>query len=207
MQGRPVHIRLLDLGEDKRLPAGTRDLDGGNSSLRGARLLLRQNAILASQAAALCKASRAGEIRIVYPTISDLAQFLALRGRVEDAGRDIAGSCLKHGVMFELPSACLQAEELMAAADFGCIGTNDLVCYLFGLDRNSAAIQEPDIIHHPTLWMLLGRLAKAARVCGKPLILCGEIALDSECRKKAEEAGIDAISLPPRILTEIRGAT
>lgn len=205
MAGRPVYMRLLDLGGDKDAPflSLTRE-DNPCLGFRGARLLLGRPDLLVPHVRALARASCHGPIHVTYPMIVDVDQFLVLRQRILHAIEDIQGHHLIHGVMFEVPSACLLADELMEVAAFGSIGTNDLIQYLFAIDRNNervAADFDPD---KPVFWKLIGQIAEAARKHGKPLSVCGEIGGQPRYLPKLMELGIRSVSVSPRQISLAR---
>lgn len=199
MAGKPVYMRLLDLGGDKDAPflSLTRE-ENPCLGFRGARLLLGRPDLLVPHVRALARASYHGPIHVTYPMIVDVDQFLVLRERIRHAIEDIDGHNLIHGVMFEVPSACLLADELMEVAAFGSIGTNDLIQYLFAIDRNNEQVAgdyDPD---KPVFWKLLREIAEAARKHGKPLSVCGEIGGQPRYLPKLIELGIRSVSVSPR---------
>ena len=207
MGDRPVCIRLLDLGADKT--ADWLDLpteDNPALGLRGARLLLTRPELLRSQARALARASLRGPVRVIYPMIVDLAQFRRLRTLCDLADTDLPPGRLLHGVMFEVPSACLQARSILEHADCGCIGTNDLIQYLFAADRMNAALQEENWFDSPVLWEVIENLARIAKETGKPLSVCGELAGDPRFTCRIMETGITAVSTTPRRIADVRRA-
>jgi phosphotransferase system enzyme I (PtsI) len=199
MAGKPVYMRLLDLGGDKDAPflSLTRE-ENPCLGFRGARLLLGRPDLLVPHVRALARASCHGPIHVTYPMIVDVDQFLVLRQRILQAIEDIPGHRLIHGVMFEVPSACLLADELLEVAAFGSIGTNDLIQYLFAIDRNNEQVAgdyDPD---KPVFWKLLGQIAAASRKHGKPLSVCGEIGGQPRYLPKLIELGIRCVSVSPR---------
>jgi phosphoenolpyruvate-protein kinase (PTS system EI component) len=199
MAGRPVYMRLLDLGGDKDAPflSLTRE-DNPCLGFRGARLLLGRPDLLVPHVRALARASCHGPIHLTYPMIVDVDQFLVLRQRILQAIDDIQGHQLIHGIMFEVPSACLLADELMEVAAFGSIGTNDLIQYLFAIDRNNERVAgdfDPD---KPVFWRLIGQIAEAAGRHGKPLSVCGEIGGQPRYLPRLIELGIRSVSVSPR---------
>lgn len=206
MAGQPVCIRLLDLGADKA--ATCLDLAGkGNRSagLRGARLLLAYPEILRDQARALARASRHGPVHVLYPMIVDVDQFRALRGLFDQLVADLQPSGLRHGVLFEVPSACLQARQILEAADFGCIGTNDLIQYLFADDRASGTVSGNTSFEvAPVLWRIIEDLSSAGRETGKPMAICGELAGNPDLTGKVIQAGIAAVSTSPSRIAGVR---
>lgn len=201
MQGRPVHIRLLDMGGDK--PAPFLDIpEEENPCLgyRGARLLQGQPELLITQARALARASRHGEIHVIYPMIIDMIQFLRLREIVLQNTADIQGRNLKHGAMFEVPSACIAARDLFEVADFGSIGSNDLIQYLFAVDRNNSLVAYDYGPDKAPFWTLLRQIAEAARETNRPLSLCGEMGGQPNYVPRLLDMGITTLSVSPRLI-------
>jgi phosphoenolpyruvate-protein kinase (PTS system EI component) len=136
--------------------------------------------------------------------IVDVAQFVLLRNLFAEAIRDLPAGTLWHGVMFEVPSACLDAEELFKVADFGSIGTNDLYQYLFALDRDNAMVSwdfQPD---RPVFWSLIRSVVKVAADSGKPLSVCGELAGMSEYAARLIDAGVTTVSVNPHLISQVR---
>lgn len=201
MQGRPVYIRLLDFGADKHprflnLPHEENPCLG----YRGARLLQNEPDLFRPQARALARASQHGPVWIMYPMIVDMAQFIILREMFRQHVEDLAHGEIKHGVMFEVPSACLEAEMLLALADFGSIGSNDLFQYLFAVDRNNERVSYDYNPDRPVFWSLLESLAAAAEKAGKPLSLCGEMGSRPEYIPRLMQMGIRTVSVSPRLI-------
>ncbi len=201
MAGKPFYVRLLDLGGDKaatflNMPTEENPCLG----YRGARLLMGESELLIPQVRALARASAHGPIHIMYPMIVDVKQFLTLRALVAQHIEDLPHDNVQHGVMFEVPSACLEATELFAMADFACIGTNDLIQYLFAVDRNNDKVAYDYNPDKPVFWNLLKKLADAAKAAGKPLSLCGEIGGEPRYVPKLMELGIRTVSVSPRLV-------
>jgi phosphotransferase system enzyme I (PtsI) len=205
MRGQQVYVRLLDIGGDKQASYLDLPLDANPAlGFRGARLLLRHPELVNAQARAVARASAFGPIGVTYPMIVDSGQFLSLKGMFAEATRDIQTGEIRHGVMFEVPSACIDAEAIFTVADFGSIGTNDLFQYLFALDRDNELVAWDYRPEHPVFWSLIGRIAKAAADCGKPLSVCGELAGMPEYAGRLIDAGIRAVSVNPHLISEVR---
>jgi len=205
MGDKPVYIRLLDFGADKSAPwlALPRE-ENPALGCRGARLLLARPELLRDQARALSRVARHHPIHVIYPTIIDREQYLELRRLFNALTADLTPGRLLHGVMFEVPSACLQVRQLLEVADFGCIGTNDLVQYLFAVDR--AHGDHDNLLDHPVLWSLLEALSKAAAAAGKPLSICGELAGNPNFTRRIIELGIKMVSTCPVRIGAVRRA-
>lgn len=207
MQGRPLYIRLLDFGGDK--PAPFLDIPKEENpclGFRGARLLQGQPELLVTQARALARASRHGEIHVMYPMIIDMIQFLRLREIVVQSTADIPGRNLKHGAMFEVPSACISARDIFEVADFGSIGTNDLIQYLFAVDRNNSMVAYDYGPDKAPFWILLRQIVDAARETNRPLSLCGEMGGQAAYVPRLLDMGITTFSVSPRLISLSRMA-
>ncbi len=207
MPGKPVYVRLTDLGSDK----GARWLGlprESNPALgcRGARLLLTRPELLRDQARALAQCSVQRPIHVVYPMVSGPGQFRSLRKLFQDTVQDMPCGKLFHGPMLEVPAACLQVEELLEDADFGCIGSNDLAQYLLACDRTDHSIPEETLVDNPALWKLIGHMVRAAEQSGKPLSICGELAGNPNYTRRIMDVGIKAVSTNPRRIAAVRQA-
>ena len=199
LDGKALHVRLLDLGADKDAPfLGLSKEINPCLGFRGARLLQGKPEWLLPQARALARASQHGEIHVIYPMIVDTMQFLRLRALVEQEIAGIEGASLRHGIMFEVPSACLMAKELFEYAEFGSIGSNDLIQYLFAVDRGNDLVAADYTPDRPVFWDLIGRIVHAANAASRPLSLCGEISGRPEYVEKLHELGMRCVSVSPR---------
>lgn len=205
MKGRPVYFRLLDIGGDKEAPFFNLPReDNPYLGFRGSRLLLARPDLLIPQARALARASAHEPVHVIYPMIVEVEQFMKLRGLFEKAVADIRAGRILHGVMFEVPAACLQARELFEVADFASIGTNDLIQYLFAVDRNNELVAYDCSPDRPAFWSLIRQVAEAAARSGRPLSVCGEIAGDLRYLPKLRELGINTVSVAPRAIPDLR---
>jgi phosphoenolpyruvate-protein kinase (PTS system EI component) len=136
--------------------------------------------------------------------IVDREQFLALKAAFQEATADLPAGQLRNGVMFEAPSACLQATRLLEVAEFASIGTNDLIQLLFAVDRGNALAGGDVEWDQPILWSLLRRIAIAARAAGRPLSLCGEAASQVCFLPALVEIGLTTLSVTPRFIPQLR---
>ena len=205
MNGRPVVFRLFDLGSDKppSFLAMSRE-DNPALGWRGVRLLLGQPDLLRTQARAIVRASRGGPVDVLYPMIVDREQFLAVRQAFRESVAGLDSGPVRHGVMFEVPSACLEAREILAEADFGSIGTNDLIQYLYAVDRNNERVADDFRSDRETLWTLLRSVAAAAAEYGKPLSVCGELGGDPDYIRRWMDLGVESVSVPARRISSVR---
>ncbi len=201
----PVFIRLLDIEEDKSIPAFDKMQKENNSMCSyGAWFLLEHPEVLQEQARAMVSASQNNPLNVVYPMIMDAKQFIRLKAMFLQAVSSIKTGVIRHGPMLELPSACLEARALLRKADFGCIGSNDLIKYLFGIDRDDDGETIPNISHHPILHSLVKSVALTANNEGRPLLFCGELAKDPRNLEWLIASGIRNISIIPASIPSIR---
>jgi phosphoenolpyruvate-protein kinase (PTS system EI component) len=102
--------------------------------------------------------------------------------------------------MIETPEGVRAASEIAAAADFVCIGTNDLTAAVRGEDRARVALAPLD----PRVLLLIAAIVKAAHLVGKPVTVCGEMAGDVEGATVLVGLGVDAISVAPARLVAVK---
>jgi phosphotransferase system enzyme I (PtsI) len=209
MAGKTVIFRLFDIGSDKALPfMEIPEEENPSLGWRGARLLLGKSDVLKTQARALARVSsgKGGRIHVMYPMIIDVEQFLEIKKIFIEAAEGISYGEIRHGIMFEVPSACLQAKELFEHVDFASIGTNDLTQYLFAVDRDNEMVSYDYNPDRPVFWNLIKSMADAAKAAGKPLSICGELAGNEEYIPRLIEAGITSVSVSPRRIPEARNS-
>ena len=207
MNDRVITYRMLDIGGDKPLPF-LRLKKEANPFLgfRGARFLLGNPDIFSSQIRALGRLTRHGKIRILFPMIIDAEQIQSLieLSRSALSGVDHDSANIEYGAMFEVPSAILQAQEIMRQIDFSSIGSNDLIQYLFAIDRNNELVSRDYNPAHPALWVFLARLSAIARELRQPLSICGELAGREGMPSKLIDTGIVSLSVSPRLIPRVR---
>jgi phosphotransferase system enzyme I (PtsI) len=140
----------------------------------------------------------------MYPMIVDVAQFLALRKLFEEATEGLRHGEIRHGVMIEVPSAALRARELMLAGDFASVGSNDLVQYLFAVDRNNERVAHDYSPDRAVFWDLLAGVMRAATETGRATTVCGEIAADPRYIGKLMSLGVNRVSVSARHVPDVR---
>jgi phosphoenolpyruvate-protein kinase (PTS system EI component) len=138
MMGLPVTIRLIDIAADKS-PEILSSFGGNiDPSCCGAQFLLSRPGLFKTQARAIARAAAFGPVRVLYPMVTDAAQFLCLKKAFCNAAADKSLPALLHGAMIEQPSAVDDAGRIFESADFACLGTNDLTKHLLHVDRDTA---------------------------------------------------------------------
>ena len=204
MMGFPVTIRLLDISIDKTaevFDALSSRLDPANC---GAEFLLSQPDLVKKQAGAIIEAAQFGPVRVVYPMVADAYQFMQLRNLFFNAvGIELAAK-LKHGAMIELPSAVQDAEAIAAAADFVCLGTNDLIQHTLNINREAATAHTAEIVQAPALWDAIAKVAGALQAAGKELTICGEMASNLDVLPRFIDLGIRTFSMDIQTIRQLK---
>jgi phosphotransferase system enzyme I (PtsI) len=207
MGKRPVVFRLLDVGGDKELPfLRIQKEDNPYLGWRGARFLLGSPEVFAAQVRALVRLSRRGKVGILVPMIIDSGQMARIVTGIRDvmATEDIIADNIRLGAMFEVPSAFLDADAIFNMVDFGSIGSNDLIQYLFAVDRNNENVSYDYNPDHPILWNVLQGLSSSAKRTGKHLSICGEMAGRRNAPSRLVDLGITSLSVSPRLVPRVR---
>ena len=181
--GKPVVFRTLDIGGDKALPYLDEPRDENPAmGWRAIRIAMDRPAMLRQQMRALIRAAKGRDLHILFPMISEVAEFIAARrfldielNRAESAGRPRPSS-VKVGAMLEVPALVWQLPALVKVVDFVSVGSNDLLQFLYASDRgNPRLAQRYDSLSPPVLTMLR-TVAQTCTAAGTPLTVCGEMA-------------------------------
>ncbi len=180
---KPVTFRTLDIGGDKALPYMETVVEE-NPALgwRAIRLGLDRPGLLRSQIRALLRAGGGRYLRIMFPMISEVAEFDAAKAIVE---RELTylrqhGHTLPEridvGTMLEVPALLYQLDELLERVDFISVGSNDLFQFTFAVDRGNARVADRfDGLSTPFL-RVLRHIVQRAQLAKRPVSLCGEMA-------------------------------
>lgn len=180
---KPVTFRTLDIGGDKVLPY-LKKIEEENPALgwRAVRVGLDRPALLRTQFRALLNAAQERELRIMLPMVATVEEFEAaramlLRERERQKRLSQAGPKQVHlGVMLEVPSLLFDLERIIDRVDFISIGTNDLMQFMFAVDRDNALVSTRFDPLHPAFLRALGSVAALANERGKRVSICGEMA-------------------------------
>lgn len=176
---RPVIIRTLDIGGDKPLPYIEQKPEM-NPFLgeRGIRLCLNRPELFREQLRAILRATPFGELRIMFPMVSDLAELREARALIDELTQELGTRPVQIGIMIEVPSAALLADRFAPEVDFFSIGTNDLTQYTLAMDRTNPALGKKQDGLHPAVLRLIAMTAVAAHQHGKRADICGELGSD-----------------------------
>lgn len=177
--GRPLIIRTLDIGGDKAVPyLNLPKEDNSFLGIRGIRLCLARPDLFLPQLRAIYRASSYGAIRIMFPMIATVNELREAKQIAAQVQRECNAAPIPLGIMVEVPSAAMMAEELAQEADFFSIGTNDLTQYVLAMDRLHPQLARHSDALNPAVLRMIARVATAAGQYGKQVGVCGGIASD-----------------------------
>ncbi len=202
MGEKPVVIRTLDIGGDKELsymelPKEQNPFLG----LRALRLCLNHEDMFKTQLRALLRASVHGNLKIMFPMIAVLEEWIRAKQMLEEVKSDlqsegvIISDTLEIGMMIEIPAAAVSADIFAKEVDFFSIGTNDLIQYTMAADRmneNVSYLYQPC---HPSILRLIKMVIDAAHAEGKWVGMCGEMAGDEVSIPLLLGLGLDEFSM------------
>lgn len=202
MKGKPVVVRTLDIGGDKELPY--LDLPKEMNpflGFRAIRLCLDRQDIFRMQLRALLRASVHGNLRIMFPMIATLGEFRAARdflleekAKLKAEGKEISDQ-IQLGIMVEIPSTAILADQFAKEVDFFSIGTNDLIQYTMAADRMNERVSYLYQPYNPAILRLVKNVIDAAHAEGKWTGMCGEMAGDSTAIPLLLGLGLDEFSM------------
>ncbi len=181
--GRPVTFRTLDIGGDKVLPY-LRAIQEENPAMgwRAIRFGLDRPGILRTQVRALLHAAAGRDLKLMFPMVTEVAEFHQARGVVERELKHLrrhgypVPERLMLGVMVEVPSLLYQLDELFQVVDFVSVGSNDLFQFFSAVDRGNTRVAGRFDTMSPAFLRALKHIVDKANAYSTPVTLCGEIA-------------------------------
>jgi phosphocarrier protein len=206
MGERRVIIRTIDVGGDKHLaylplPAEENPALG----LRGIRLGQTLPQLLDQQLRALLQLSPLHRCRVLLPMVSEVDELIAIRLRLDQLSQDLGIEQRPElGVMIEVPSAALLADQLAEHADFLSIGTNDLSQYTLAMDRCHAGLAARIDALHPALLRLIAQTCAGAARHGRWVGVCGALASEALATPVLIGLGVQELSVSPGLVGEIK---
>lgn len=176
-----VRIRTFDIDADQFLNAAAQRQKNPALGLRAIRLGMMNPDLLIPQIRALLRASYDHEIGIIVPMVTGTSEIDAVRVLIKEESEQLASGGVSVGspavgAMIEIPSAVMVADQLAAACDFLCLGTNDLAQYLLAADRDNESVSNWFRTLHPAMIRSVGMVINSAVEAAKPLTVCGEMA-------------------------------
>jgi phosphoenolpyruvate-protein kinase (PTS system EI component) len=204
LDGKPAVVRVLDFGGDKVPPFLAAELPARSGPhVRGLPALLGDPDALGAQLRAAIDLGRECRLGILVPMVTSLREVRLARDILEQAADDVGADVPQLGVMIEVPSAAILADRFAQDLDFLSIGTNDLTEHVLGVNRRDPAAR-PALAAHPSVLTLINRVARAGREHGCAVRVCGEAASDPIVVPLLLGLGIDALSVSPARIDEVR---
>lgn len=211
MKDKPVVIRTLDIGGDKHLPYLELP-EEMNPFLghRAIRLCFEKEEILRTQLRALLRASVHGQLKIMFPMIATIDEFLKAKDILLSVKKALlkenieVSDAIEVGIMVEIPAAAVLADQFAKYVDFFSIGTNDLIQYTFAADRMNKQVAYLYQPFNPSLLRLIHMVAKAGHATGKWVGMCGEMAGDLLAAPLLVGLGLTELSMSATSILPIR---
>ncbi|MDH6149183.1 phosphoenolpyruvate-protein phosphotransferase [Paraburkholderia sp. WSM4179] len=199
LRGRTAIIRTLDVGADKEVDYLTLPPEPNPAlGLRGVRLAQVRPDLLDDQLRGLLAVRPVGAVRILLPMVTDAGELIRIRKRIDELAREAGRSePVEVGVMIEVPSAALLADQLAQHADFLSIGTNDLTQYTLAMDRCQPDLAAQADGLHPAVLRLIAATVEGAAKHGKWVGVCGALAGDPLAMPLLVGLGVTELSVDP----------
>lgn len=210
MKKAPVIIRTLDLGADKQANLSNIETANTTLGLRAVRLCLTEPHIFHTQFRALLRASHYGNIKILIPMLTSLAELRQTKLLLAHAKQSLAkekipfNDHIQLGGMIEVPAAAINAKAFARELDFLSIGTNDLTQYTLAVDRTDSTVAHLYNTLHPSVLQLIANTIAAGAKFGKAVSVCGEMAGDAQLTKLLLGMGLRQFSMHPSQILSVK---
>jgi phosphoenolpyruvate-protein phosphotransferase (PTS system enzyme I) len=211
MKGKPVVVRTLDIGGDKELPYLELPHEMNPFlGFRAIRLCLEEQDLFRTQLRALLRASVYGNLKIMFPMIATLDEFRAAKAILTEeketlvANGTAVSENIELGIMVEIPSTAILADQFAKEVDFFSIGTNDLIQYTMAADRMNERVSYLYQPYNPAILRLVKMVIDAAHREGKWAGMCGEMAGDENAIPLLLGLGLDEFSMSATSILKAR---
>ncbi|TET17942.1 MAG: phosphoenolpyruvate--protein phosphotransferase [Candidatus Cloacimonadota bacterium] len=204
-----VIFRTLDLGGDKIFENAYPE---NNPFLgwRAIRFLLSRKDLFKTQLRAILRASERHTVRIMFPMISDLSEIIKAKNILREVADELEregipfDKDMEIGIMVEIPSVAILADDFAKEADFFSIGTNDLTQYILAVDRTNERVASLYDHLHPAVLRTIKTIIEAAHRNSKWVGVCGEIAGDPLAIPVLLGVEVDELSTSPMVIPEVK---
>ena len=210
MAGKPVIIRTLDIGADKKCDYFEMEPEENPAmGCRAIRICLTRPEIFKTQLRALFRASAFGNISIMYPMIISVEEVHQIKEIVAEVKQELTEQGVafgepKQGIMIETPAAVMMSAELAKEVDFFSIGTNDLTQYTLAIDRQNPKLDAFYDPHHPAVLRMIQMVVENAHKAGIWAGICGELGADTTLTRRFLAMGVDELSMSPGSILPVR---
>lgn len=211
LEGKPVIIRTLDVGGDKDIPYMNLPKEMNPFlGYRAIRLCLDRTDIFKTQLRALLRASAFGNIKIMFPMISNIEEVRLAKRQLEEAKEELTKENIEFnpnievGIMVEIPAVAIHSDIFAKEIDFFSIGTNDLIQYTVAVDRGNQHISNLYNQYHPSVLKLIKMTIENGHKEGIWVGMCGEAAGDEKLIPLLLAMGLDEFSMNPSSMLKAR---
>jgi phosphotransferase system enzyme I (PtsI) len=211
MAGKKVIIRTLDIGADKQADYFGLDKEENPAlGLRAIRICLTRPDIFKTQLTALYRASAYGNLGIMFPMITSVAELEQILSLCDEVKAELKAYGIAYcenvelGIMIETPAAAIISDKLAPMVDFFSVGTNDLTQYTLACDRQNPSLAQFCDPHHEAILRLIELSAENAHKNGAWIGICGELAADTTLTERFLRMGIDELSVSPSFVLKVR---
>jgi phosphocarrier protein FPr len=211
LQGRPVIIRTLDVGGDKAIPyIHIPPEENPFLGYRGIRYWLGDPPLARAQMRAICRASAAHNIKVMFPMVGMVEEVEAIHTMIKTVRAELDQEGLPYnpqmeiGIMVEVPSAVLVAQQLAEKVDFFSIGTNDLNQYLMAADRGNARVNPLASPFQPAVLKAICDVVEAAHQHKRWVGICGEMVGNLLLTEVLIGLGVDELSMSAPMIPAVK---
>ena len=202
LENKRLVIRTLDIGGDKdlkymKLPKEENPFLG----YRAIRIYLDNVDLFKVQLRAILRASSYGNVAIMLPMISSIEELRKSKEIIEEVKQELKTKNIKFnenievGIMVEIPSSAVMADEFAKECDFFSIGTNDLIQYTIAVERGNEKLVNLYSHFNPAVIHLIKSAIDGAHKNGILCGMCGEAAGDVKFIPLLVGLGLDEFSM------------
>jgi phosphoenolpyruvate-protein phosphotransferase len=207
----PVVLRTLDVGGDKEISyMGLAAESNSFLGQRALRLCLVRPDIFKPQIRAALRAGKGNNLKMMFPMVATAQEIRDARKVLDECIRELKAEGkpfaenIEIGIMVEIPSAALVADQLAKEVDFFSIGTNDLSQYTMAADRTNPKVADLSNAFYPAVLRLIREVIKAAHAESKWVGMCGELAGEPLAAPILLGLGLDEFSVNPPMVPLIK---
>ncbi len=210
LKGHPLTIRTLDIGGDKQVPRlNLPKEDNSFLGIRGIRLCMARPDLFEPQLRAIYRAAKdVGNIRVMFPMISTVSEIEQVIAQCEAIRAELNAPKIELGIMVEVPSTAVMADQFAKLVDFFSIGTNDLTQYTLAMDRVHPQLAKQADALNPAVLRMIDMTVRAAKAEGKWVGVCGGAASDVRGAEILAGLGVTELSITvptiPTIKAQLR---